>query len=344
MILNDLVKEYTIAKAELLPAKKFAEQSKVVISLYINSFSDLSANYYNESYNYPKDGVVTDLKNSFSNLYSEICILNSCCRDLYKSLGTLSKFHFKNSILQEEINNLISYADTSVDFIYQILEMQLEKAKKKRAFLDLISSLNHFTAAYSNLLSTATHFDYCSNLLYEPLPKSIEDSEDYSNFTINSLAQSDNLSVVADSISYFGKMLDNVMRLLELPTSERYYIRKIETGSLVITITSSTISLVAILKFIDFCFKKYIEYRKANLEIQSMRQQIISTDLELLEKTLDLNPNLENKSELIEKASANAFNYFKFNPKFRIGDKTYDTGETTPLITDVAPNTLSDSV
>lgn len=344
MILNDLVKEYTIAKAELLPAKKFVEQSKVVTSLYISSFSVLSSNFYNEYYNYPKDGVVTDLKTFFSKLYDEICILNSCCRDLYKSLGTLSKLQFKNSILQEEINNLISCADTSVDFIYQILEMQLEKAKKEGAFLDLISSLNSFISVYSNLFSIANHFDYCSNLLYEPLPKSIENRTDYSDFTINSLSQSDNLSIVANSISSFGKVYENVMRLLELPTSERYYIRKIETGSLVITITSSTISAVAILKFIDFCFKKYIEYKKANLEVQSMRQQIVTTDLELVEKVLNLNPNLKNKSELIEKASASAFNYFKFNPRFRIGDKIYDTGETTPLITDVEPNTHSDNI
>lgn len=332
MILNDLVKEYSSVKTELLPAKKFAEQSEVVVSLYTNSFYKLSTNYYGGHYTVPKDGLVSDLSSSFSKLYNEISILNSCSRDLYKSLGSLSKLHLNNFVLQKQIESLVTYADNSVDFIYQILEMQLEKAKKESVFLDLINSLNRFVETYNNIFSIEYHFDYCSDLLYEPLPKSIENSDNYSDFTINSLIQSESLSTIADSISSFEKMYENVIRLLELPISERYYIRKVETGSLVITITGTSISLMALLKFIDFCFKKYVEYRKAGLEIQSMRQQIVTTDLELAEKTLELNTNLENKAELIEKASESAFKYFKFNPKFKIKDKTYDTGEQIQLI------------
>ena len=343
MILNDLITEYQTLKDNLKLAENFYNTSLSVIDFYNSEFSKVTQTYYTSSANNPREQLSGNLSKLFSGLFSMIGKLNSTSRGLYKCIGVLSNTSFKSSSLQNDIDLFISSADASIDSLYNIIENQLDSSKKQGFFYPLIKNLHIFTTQYNSLLKVEWHISKFKKILYEPLPEHIQKSENYSEFAINSLVTSNSFEDLSGSISSFGELYNGISRLLELPTSDRYYIRKVETGSLVIVITSTTVSLLALGKFIDFCVKKYIEYRKAGLEIKSMRQQIATTDLAMAEKVLELNPNLENKAELLAKASESAFRYFKLNPKFKIGDTLYDTGEVTPLITDSSSTTTSNS-
>lgn len=343
MILDEFVEEYEIVESHISSARNFYNNALDIVQYYTNEFSKISAAYYTSSSNNPREQLSVNLNKLFTGLYGQIVKLNSSSRDLYKCIGKLSSLSFINESLNNEVSSLISSADASIDSLYKIIENQLEASKRLSLFSPLIINLYSFIRHYDAILTLNKHFSLCKELLYEPLPSHIKEDEDYSEFSINSLVASDSFESLSSSISSFGEIYAGVSRLLGLPTSDRCYIRKVETGSLVIVITSTTVSLLALGKFIDFCVKKYIEYRKAGLEIKSMRQQIATTDLTMAEKVLELNPNLENKAELLAKASESAFKYFKLNPKFKIGDTIYDTGETTPLITDSSSNRTSDS-
>lgn len=344
MILNDFVKEYEIVEKHLSSARDFYNSALNIVQYYTNEFSKISAAYYASSSSTPKEQLSVNLNKLFTGLYELIIKLNSTSRDLYKCIGKLSSLSFISVPLNNEVSNLISFADASIDSLYKIIESQLEASKKTSLFSPLIINLYSFIRHYDCILTLNKHFYSCKESLYEPLPTHIKENADYSEFVINSLVASESFESLSCSIASFGELYAGVSRLLGVPTSDRCYIRKVETGSLVIVITSTTVSLLALGKFIDFCVKKYIEYRKAGLEIKSMRQQIVTTDLEMAEKILKINPNLENKKELLEKASESAFEYFKFNPKFKIGDTLYDTGETTPLIADSSSTTPSNNI
>lgn len=344
MILNDLITEYQLLENNLKLAKDFYNISLSIMDFYDSEFSKVTQTYYTSSANNPKEQLSGNLNKLFIGLFSMVGKLNSASRGLYKCIGILSNTSFKNPSLQNDISLFISSSDASIDNMYKIIENQLDASKKQGFFYPFIKSLHAFTAQYNALLKLECHISKSQNLLYEPLPEHIQENENYSEFTIKSLVTSNDFEALSVSISSFGELYDGVSHLLEVPTSDRCYIRKVETGSLVIVITSTTVSLLALGKFIDFCVKKYIEYRKAGLEIKSMRQQIVTTDLEMAEKILKLNPNLENKKELLAKASESAFKYFKFNPKFKVGDALYDTGEATPLITDSSSNTSSNNI
>ena len=334
MILNDLITEYQTLKDNLKLAENFYETSLAVIDFYNSEFSKATQTYYISSVTNPKEQLSGNLSKLFNGLFLMVGKLNSASRGLYKCVGVLSNTSFKSSFLQNDIDLFISSADASIDSLYNIIENQLESSKKQGFFYPLMKNLHIFTTQYSSLLKVEWHISKFKKLLYEPLPEHIQENENYSEFAINSLVTLNSFEALSVSISSFGELYNGISRLLELPTSDRYYIRKVETGSLTIVITSTTVALLALGKFIDFLIQKYIEYRKADLDIKSMRQQIVTTDLEMVEKVLGLNPDLENKQELIEKVSESAFKYFKFNPKFKIGDTLYDTGETIPLITD----------
>lgn len=344
MILNDFVKEYEMVESHLASARDFYNNALNIVQFYTNEFSKITAVYYTSSSSNPKEQLSGNLNKLFTKLYGQIVKLNSSSRDLYKCIGKLNTLSFINKSLNSEVSSLISFADASIDSLYKIIENQLEESKKLSLFAPLIINLSSFIHHYDAILTLNKHFSLCEELLYEPLPSHIKEDKAYSEFTINSLVASDSFESLSNSISSFGEIYAGVSHLLELPISDRCYIRKVETGSLVIVITSTTVSLLALGKFIDFCVKKYIEYRKAGLEIKSMRQQIATTDLAMAEKVLELNPNLENKAELLAKASESAFKYFKLNPKFKICDTLYDTGETTPLITDSISDTTSSNI
>lgn len=332
MLLTELIKEYDEVAEHIKIADNFYILSKEFIAHYTNLHASVCANFFHSKSPSSRDDLVNGLTNLTARLYSRVGKLNSTCRELYKCIGILSQLKISDENFLFKIKHLISLSDAAVNNIYKIIELQLTSSRESEIFASLVLCLNNFVTSHDEILTLCRHMRKLNALLYEPLPVSIDGNSNYSDFTMNSLVAPSSFEQASSSIESFGILYDNVTRLLELPTSDRYFIRKIETGSLVITITGTTTSLVALGKFIDFCFKKYIEYRKAGLEIQTMRQQIINTDLGIVEKTLSLNPNLENKQELIEKASASAFKYFKFNPRFRINETTYDTGEEIPLI------------
>lgn len=334
MILNDLIEEYTQIDYYFEECEEYILCAKDLINTYYDQVFSYTKNYFVSSSGGKNTTLGDELTKAIASVYQNIKLLNAKIVNFSVMLGKISLYKFHNTMLKAEINKFVSMGYDSMGTIAEIILLDISGMPKGNLLKTLIVQLQELISIYNSILALYQHFSQCQSLLYEPLPESIETDEQYTDFTINSLVPSDNFSQVASSISCFGELYENMVRLLSIPTSERYYIRKIETGSLVITITGTSISLLALAKFIDFCFQKYIDYRKAGLEIKTMRQQIITTDLELAEKVMDLNPDLENKIELLEKASTSAFNYFKFNPKFKIANKEYDTGEGIPLIAD----------
>lgn len=339
MVLNDLKEEYELIFDYIHIANNFYSDSTLLVQFYTNQLSISAQNYYSRPSQ--QEQFTSDLNHLYREIYHETLKLNSKITALNKSVIKLESLSLKNKMLKADVKNYIEFSNDLIETIHAIVEYQFKESIRKGYFCRLFTHLRLYVAHYSMLLTLQIHIANCSNILYEPLPQHIQNNEKYSEFCIQSLTAPKDFDTISQSIASFGQMFDGALRLLELPTSDNYYIRKVETGSLIIVVTSSTISIVAFIKFIDFCIKKYIDYRKAGLDIQSMRQQIIKTDLELAEKALNLSPNLENKNELLEKAVTNAFSYFKFNPKFKIGQKIYDTGEATALITNTSTTNTS---
>lgn len=164
MILNDFVEEYKIVEKHLASAKDFYDNALKIVQYYTTEFSKISATYYTASVSNPKDQLSGNLNNLFSGLYGQVVKLNSNSRNLYKCIGKLSSLSFTNEFLNNEISNLISFSDASIDCLYKIIENQLDASKKTALFSPLIINLNSFIRYYSYILTLGKHFSFSCNL------------------------------------------------------------------------------------------------------------------------------------------------------------------------------------
>lgn len=335
MLFVNVVKEYREVKEMLLKGEPFFTQSKILISDFNQNVFQNSMNYFasvsNKSQSDSNDQLRKGINDIFDSVFANTLTLNSKIPSLIESVTLLRNNETINACLGDDVGDLINNANDSIENIYKIIEMQAISAKKSEFFNKMVNSLQRYSALYSSIYSTCIHYEYSLNLVYGAIGE-MASTDDYVTLSIQSLTTSNDLMQVSNSIGMFGDMCEKVIRLCEKPISERYHIRKVETGSLLIEIVGSVATITIILKFVDFCIMKYIEYRKAGLDIKSMRQQIVKGEIELADKLLELIPDLENKKEIIEKASSSAFEYFKMNPKFTINGKEYDAEESTPLI------------
>lgn len=333
MVLNDIVIEYKKVESVLLDSEQFFKLANEIINSYESTYKNICITIFtNINSNQLRDNAVAEMNQNLSKAYGDICKLNTNSRKIMKIIGVLETQHICFPLLNEEIDKFIQCANNIIDIIDSIIEIGQEGMKKTGKYNDLVQELKSLLNLYDYISLTVKQYIKTEDFLLDEIPEIISDDEKYDMFTIHSQTQLSSFDQITASISSFAQTYDNIIRLCELSPSDRYYIRKIETGSILITITGLIASISSISKFIDYCFKKYIEYTKANLEIHTMRVEFVQKELEAVNVLLDLNPNLENKSELIEKACEGAFKYFKLNPVFRIGDKEYRGGEQIKVI------------
>ncbi len=331
MLFTDIIAEYNEIIVNLEAATKFYSLSKDMVSFYYDQFSSMTNSYYNAKQGSPKDALANAVNNLAQKTFDKVLLLNTASRELYQCISAIQGLSLSVPILADEVKNFILIAKQADNEICNIIEAKLPDAKKGNFFSSLILRLYSFNTCYEDIMNIEKHLNVINDFLMEPIPDSIPEKE-YIDFSINSLVVSKDFEQITSSINSISSVYDNISRLLEVPLDKKYYIRRIETGSLAITISCVAATAIGIAKFIEFCFNKYLTFKKAKLEIQTMRQELIDKDLEIVEKTLELNPNLENKQELIEIACASAFQYFKFNPQFKMNDVVYDSGSEPDLL------------
>jgi len=334
MILNDIIEEYEFVYDTLKPCNDYFQQADVLITQYFSKISSATSKYFkaNSSSDTYRNALVSELASGISSAFNQITTLITLSYEFYGSLRILKTHDYKNKELQFLINDFIENSQKSISATNSIIKAQLQGMKTEELLTDLIEPLQTTIKDYHTLVNLYSQFNTAGTLLLESLPEHIQDSTDYSDISIGSSTKSDSFEDITSSISEFGNIVELIGRIKNADVSDRYYIRKIETGSLVIVITGTTISIVAIIKFIDFCFKKYVEYRKALLEIKTMKQEVLKNDLEVIKQLLEISSDASECNELIERATESAFNYFKRNPIFKLNEILYDTGEKIKLL------------
>lgn len=334
MILKDIINEYKLAYSTLAPCRDYFNEANDLITNYFFDITTATSKYFKlpSVVDTNKNTLINDLTSALSKSYKKITQLVIFSYEFHKAIATLETQKYKNQQLQLLITDFINNSHETIKLTNEIIKVQFPDMKKGMLLASLIIPLQNIVQNYYTLMNLYEQFEETNNMLLEPLPEQIIVSDNYSDISINSNSTVKSFEDMTSSISAFGNIVDLISRLKNNNISEKYYIRKIESGSLVIMITGTTISIMAIMKFIDFCFKKYIELRKAHLEIKTMKQEVIKNDLEIIKTTLEIAGDAPECHELIERATESAFNYFSKNPIFRLNDTLYDTGEETKLL------------
>lgn len=334
MTFSDIIEEYKFVNSTLANCNEYFDIAEELIDTYFTEVSEVTSNFFSGSTgdSSRRNALVDSLNKTISHSFSFVTLLITKSYSFHGALTILESHDYINPELQNLIRNFIEESHRAIEATNNIIVEQLPGMKTKELLSPLVRPLQVIIKDYHTLLNLHSQLCSVNTLLMEPLPKDIEDSSEYNNLQISSNTKTNSFEELTTSVNNFGAVVELINRLKSDDISKNYYIRKIETGSLVIVITGTAISIGMIIKFIDFCFKKYVEYRKEFLEIKTMKQTVMKNDLELLKELLEIVEDKPENTELIERATENAFNYLKKNPIFKLNGKLYNTGEETKLL------------
>ncbi len=334
MTLSDVIEEYKFVNTTLSNCSEYFDVAENLINRYFAEISGATSTFFSGSTGdtSTRNHLIEALNKSITHSFSTITLLITKSYEFHGALTILDSHSYINSELESLIHEFIAESRNAIKATNDIIIAQLPGMKTQELLSPLIKPLQIIIKDYHTLLNLYSQLCSVNTLLMEPLPEGIEDSDEYCNLQISSNTKTRSFNDLTTSVNHFGIVVELINRLTSTDISEHYYIRKIETGSLIIIITGTTISITMIIKFIDFCFKKYFEYRKSFLEIKTMKQEVVKNDLEILKELLEITEDKPENAELIERATENAFNYFKKNPVFKLNGKLYNTGEETKLL------------
>lgn len=332
MVLNDVIEEYKYVYEILKNCNEYCETAEHLINDYQKTVAMAMSKYYFSSKSYTdKDDLTNALFASLDDMYNYVTILTTAY-EFYSSIKILEKREFKNDALQKMIKTFTNNSDMAFVLCKELIATRNRALLERELLVSLISYLQNITKDYYTLINLYLQFKNAHTMLLEPLPEEIQDNPNYGTLNIQSLVSIHGITQISDSLVELSNYFENIIRLSNKQDVQKYYIRKIETGSLLTTFAASIPVVIATIKLIDFCYPKFMNWKQLHLASKEQQLKLSIQEIETAKKFLEINNDVENADELIETASTRLFRYFKINPKFKVNEKIYTSDTDIKLL------------
>lgn len=334
MILKDIVAEYRFVYNTLLPCKPYFETADLIITDYFSSITNATSAYFKQTAitDGVKNNLINSLKGAVSQTYNSITVLITKSFEFHSAISLLNSRQYTNIELANLIQEFVASAKDTIEYTNVIIREQLSGMKTKELLSKFIPHLQKTNKLYSVLIHLYDQFHYVENALMEPVPEEIINNSDYQEFDIQSLSPAHDLNDVYSSLFELSNFFENIGRLCELDKKKYYYLRKVETGSLLTAFIASVPIIITTIKLIDFCYSKFINWNLLYCNLKEEQLKLSMDELQAAKTLLEIRPDLPNADELLETASVRLFKYFKLNPEFRVNKKTYKTNMDMKLL------------
>lgn len=333
MVLKDIVSEYKVIYDLLQNCDEYFTAAEELIKKYYASTSSAVTNYFSSSQNdSAKSSLATALHKASENTYNAVTVLITKTFDFYGAMVKLKEMSFTIPELNNLINDFIENSNASIAATNNIITAQLANTKSRGLLIDLIIPLQKTVSNYYALSHLYSQIISIENILLEPLPQHIKDTSIYTNLTIQSFSSSHTLDQVTESLSELTQVFSLLDRLHNPSSEKNYYIRKIETGSLLTDLYALTSLAILFVKSIDYCYLKYMNWKQLHYSDKEAQLKLAKEEIATMKEYLEISPDCPGADELIETASTRLFKYFDYNPEFKVNDKEYRRNSEIKLI------------
>lgn len=246
--------------------------------------------------------------------------------ELAKVSGRLEFFKFESRCARETIRDFLRNLDGlfgTYDFFVHNLNIENGNDVEENN-----NKLNEYAkGVYDGLIKLnviGPIFKEASKEVWEPLPFNTNVNK-VENIIIQSESRSVSLFDVAKDIQSIDSFLNSICFLLEKDKNNCFYLRKIETGSLSIVV-SSVIGVSNIVALIFMYIKLCQQTERRFLSNEEKKLELVNKNLDIAKQILEIQPDNAEANETIQIAALYILEYLKNNPRGSINGKKYDTG------------------
>jgi hypothetical protein len=337
----DAIREYSSVIKILEDSSGYIDCAQVLIDAYINFTHTAVTKFSCSNDSNKRVHLENDLSKNYAELYKIIKKLNSCSVSLLLTFGKFTMTLNTYKLAQADVNAFTEIARGCVEEVNTIIENDLHELERNDDLCLLLNKLQLLVSIYEKIIGTGQTLQKIGTIILEPLPDEVENSNNFTELTIQSTTPSLDLPNIANSLENMDKFLHDMHRLLiNDPSKKSYYLRKVESGSILLDVSVLAPTIKSIINFVDICFVKFMTCRKT---IQSDKAEALKlgvAEIEAARTLIEFNKNLSQGevAELMQQASLSLFKYFKINPEFEINGREYNSQQEQKLLTEISSN------
>ncbi len=239
--------------------------------------------------------------------------------------NVLKSRKFKSNTVNEYIIRYLNCIDQFTICLDDTLQALAENRKEH----NVNYSIGRLKAASNEISNILKRIEVAGEIMemavmetWEPLPEAIE-NKSVEDVIILSETQGASLSDISKDVSSIDNFLNTIRHLIKGITSDNFYLRRVETGSLEIAI-SCILGAVQIVEFIFLYIKLCQQAEKRELKNKERKLDLINKSLDSAKRILEIEPHNTEVNEIIQKCALSIIEFLESNPKGSINGEKYD--------------------
>lgn len=310
----------------------------------LNQFIILLKNYKSDvTYNY------SNIISSFSKHTALDENNTPCLKDVYKLAKEITKCSFQTTETIFNFLHLQLYSDTlnkqlknflncTKEFIITCNQSSSHENNFQTKYIYAHKLHNKFEEIYNYYITLYLNVSFFKSImveLYNEIPEQIQSNSDYAELTIQSNKETSDLITMSKDIELIASIIVNIQALLSEDTPKDYYMQKVESGSILVSIYTATPLIVAIATTINYCANIYYKHRNNHIDLK-MKEFKLELLKEYKEKGIALALDGDNGQTLeqLDRVIAATDKYLNSNPSGKLNNVEYNTQTQTNLLTD----------
>ncbi len=265
--------------------------------------------------------------------------ITDCSFEIIETIIKFSYSHFYSKILDNKSNKFLNYTKEFIKMCNKSGSHKDDLDKRYTYAKNLHIKFEEVYECYIDLYSNISFFKSIMAELYNEVPKQIQSNSDYTELNIQSNKETSDLITMSKDIELVSNMIINIQALLPEDESKDYYIQKVESGSIFISIIAVTALIKIIIATVDYGATIYYKLKNNQINLKMKQTEVNKEEfrLSLLKKYQELGFNVENNGEnleQIEKIITTTIKYLDSNPSGKLNNEKYNIETQTTILTD----------
>lgn len=366
MVLSDITNDYDNLMKVIDAYKEEGSFLNAAFSFIDAYYEKINEQVIRFLKSFQRDGDKNSLASALNGLQSdftnELAIMGTSLRKTTFLVEDIEKIEFRSISVKECAERLCSNLNILMDLIEKYIDNKLRGQSNEDIFFELVERVNSFRNLYTQVEEEYSFITSIEKELMEELPDEWTEETEISYLDIRSYKKGVDISDFSDDVRLLSECMQSMERLLGISSSNKIFVRKIESGSLK-ALFGSDKNIIDLSIFPDLIgsitnaiktfrlipaekkekeaeaekTKAEAELLKAQTEAQRIQNEgskleIANNQISFLCEKLNLDPENPECKEQIQKLCIPLITYIEHNPVGSINGIPYDISKEVHLL------------
>ena len=300
---------------------------------FLRELCDQNINYVNMIYNLTK-------------------AITTCTLKTVKVLAKFPLTKLHSDTIKEQLEKFLKCMEEFIEMC-NMSSISINSQEKFNYASKLYIKFEEIYYCYIALYSSIELLKSTISELYNEIPEQIQNNHNYIELNIQSNKETSDLKTISKDIELMSNIIINIQAILPEDIPKDYYIQKVESGSILLSIITAVPLFKQIVATIDYCSTIFYKHRNNHIDLKMKETQLEQEqlklkheqfelekkqfELDLLKKYQELGFDIENNGEhleQIEKIIATTMKYLSSNPSGKLNNEKYNIQSQPTLLTD----------